>query len=98
VASRDRASANDRGERAQALCDRAESGTPIKPIQVARQKETDMSDGSADEGKGRLKVAAGELTDDDSLKNEGKVDKASGKTKNAVGGAADKVKDALRKD
>ena len=57
-----------------------------------------MSDGSADERKGRLKEAAGELTGDDELKNEGKVDKASGKVKNAVGGAADKAKEALRKD
>ncbi len=57
-----------------------------------------MSDGSVDEGKGRLKEAAGELTGDDELKNEGKVDKTSGKVKNAVGGAADKAKEALRKD
>ena len=55
-------------------------------------------DGSVDEGKGRLKEAAGELTGDDELKNEGKVDKASGKVKGAVGGAADKLKGGLRKD
>jgi uncharacterized protein YjbJ (UPF0337 family) len=54
-----------------------------------------MSDGTVDEGKGRLKEAAGSLTDDQSLKNEGKVDKASGSVKDAVGDAADKVKDAL---
>jgi len=57
-----------------------------------------MSDGSVDEGKGRLKEAAGELTGDDELKNEGKVDKASGKVKDAVGGAADKLKGGMRKD
>jgi uncharacterized protein YjbJ (UPF0337 family) len=57
-----------------------------------------MGDGSADEGKGRLKEAAGSLTGDDSLKNEGKVDKASGKVKDAVGGASDKVKDAVNPD
>ncbi len=55
-------------------------------------------DGSVDEGKGRLKEAAGELTGDDELKNEGKVDKASGKVKGAVGGATDKLKGGLRKD
>ncbi len=55
-------------------------------------------DGSVDEGKGRLKEAAGELTGDDELKHEGKVDKASGKIKGAVGGAADKLKGSLRKD
>lgn len=57
-----------------------------------------MSDGSADKLKGRAKEAAGDLTGDQELKDEGKVDRASGKTKDAVGGAADKVKDALRKD
>ena len=54
-----------------------------------------MSGGTTDKAKGRVKEAAGDLTDDQSLKNEGKVDKASGKVKNAVGDAADKVKDAV---
>jgi uncharacterized protein YjbJ (UPF0337 family) len=57
-----------------------------------------MSDGTADETKGRLKEAAGDLTGDQELKNEGKVDRASGKTKDAIGGVADKAKDVLRKD
>ena len=63
-----------------------------------RQKEIAMGDGAADKTKGRVKEAAGALTDDQSLKNEGKVDKASGSVKDKVGGAADKVKDAIRKD
>jgi uncharacterized protein YjbJ (UPF0337 family) len=53
------------------------------------------NDGTIDKGKGRLKEAAGDLTNDQSLKNEGKVDKASGRLKNAIGDAADKVKDAV---
>ena len=57
-----------------------------------------MSDGTTDDLKGRAKEAAGDLTDDDSLKNEGKVDRASGAVKDKVGDAADKVKDAVRKD
>jgi uncharacterized protein YjbJ (UPF0337 family) len=57
-----------------------------------------MNDGTADDLKGRAKEAAGDLTDNDSLKNEGKVDRASGTVKDKVGDAADKVKDALRKD
>lgn len=57
-----------------------------------------MADGSVDETKGRVKQAAGDLTGDESLKDEGKVDEASGKTKNAIGKAADKAKDLLRKD
>ena len=54
-----------------------------------------MSDGATDKAKGRLKEAAGDLTDDQDLKNEGKVDKASGSAKDAVGGAADKLKEAV---
>ena len=49
-----------------------------------------------DDAKGRVKEAAGDLTDDDSLKNEGKVDQASASVKEKVGDAADKVKDALK--
>ena len=52
-----------------------------------------MGDGSVDEGKGRLKEAAGDLTGDQDLKNEGKVDKASGTIKDKVGDVADKVMD-----
>ena len=56
-----------------------------------------MSDGDADKAKGRVKEAAGSLTGDKSLKNEGKVDRASGGVKDKVGDAADKVKDTIRK-
>jgi uncharacterized protein YjbJ (UPF0337 family) len=52
-------------------------------------------DGSIDKGKGRLKEAAGDLTNDQSLKNEGKVDKASGGLKNTISEAADRVKEAV---
>jgi uncharacterized protein YjbJ (UPF0337 family) len=54
-----------------------------------------MSDGTIDSAKGNVKEAVGDLTDDQSLKNEGKVDKATGSVKDAVGGAADKIKDAV---
>jgi uncharacterized protein YjbJ (UPF0337 family) len=50
-----------------------------------------------DDLKGRAKEAAGDLTDDQDLKNEGKVDRASGAVKDKVGDAADKVKDVLGK-
>jgi len=46
---------------------------------------------NSDEVKGRVKKAVGELTGDEKLKQEGTIDKAAGKTKEAV----DKVKDAL---
>jgi uncharacterized protein YjbJ (UPF0337 family) len=54
-----------------------------------------MSDGKLDDAKGRVKEAAGDLTDDQSLKNEGKVDRATGSIKDKIGDAADKVKDAV---
>lgn len=54
--------------------------------------------GNADEAKGRVKEAAGDLTNDKSLKNEGKADRAAGKAKDAVDKGADRVKGALRKD
>jgi len=57
-----------------------------------------MGDGSQDDAKGRVKEATGTLTGDDDLKNEGKVDQASGTVKDKVGDTADKVKDGLRKD
>lgn len=50
--------------------------------------------GDTDEAKGRIKEAAGDLTDDKDLKNEGKMDKLAGKAKDAV----DDVKDKLTKD
>jgi uncharacterized protein YjbJ (UPF0337 family) len=57
-----------------------------------------MGVGTTDDAKGRLKEAAGALTDDDSLKNEGKVDQATGTIKDKVGDAADKVKDLVNGD
>jgi uncharacterized protein YjbJ (UPF0337 family) len=57
-----------------------------------------MGDGTKDDAKGRVKEAAGSLTGDDSLKNEGKVDRATGSVKDAVGGTADKVKDVVNPD
>lgn len=51
-----------------------------------------------DDAKGRVKEAAGNLTGDDDLKREGKVDKATGAAKDGVEKAADKVKDVLKGD
>jgi uncharacterized protein YjbJ (UPF0337 family) len=57
-----------------------------------------MSDGKFDEMKGRAKEAAGDLTGDEDLEREGKVDKASGSIKQKVGKVADKVKNAVNRD
>ncbi|MFZ1155180.1 MAG: CsbD family protein [Solirubrobacteraceae bacterium] len=48
-----------------------------------------------DEGKGRLKEAAGSLSGDDELKNEGKADRAKASLKDKVDKVADKAKGAL---
>lgn len=48
--------------------------------------------GNIDDLKGRTKEAAGDLTDDDDLKREGKVDQGKGKVKDAVDKIADKFK------
>jgi uncharacterized protein YjbJ (UPF0337 family) len=49
-----------------------------------------------DEAKGRAKEAAGDLTGNKDLKNEGKADKAKGKVKEGVDRVADAVKDITK--
>ena len=53
---------------------------------------------NASELKGRTKQAAGDLTDNDDLKREGKADEAGGKAKEKIDDAVDKVKDVLHRD
>lgn len=55
-------------------------------------------DEKIDEAKGRVKEAAGDLTDNQDLKNEGKVDRASGSIKDKIDHVTDKVKDAINPD
>jgi uncharacterized protein YjbJ (UPF0337 family) len=50
------------------------------------------------EFKGRVKEAAGDLTDNKDLQNEGKTDQAAGKVKDKIDDAADKVKDIIHHD
>ena len=57
-----------------------------------------MSSGTTDKVKGRVKEAAGALTDDKKLKNEGKADQAIGKVKNAAEKVLDKAKEIVRGD
>lgn len=51
-----------------------------------------------DDIKGRAKEAAGDLTDDEDLKREGKIDRLTDDVKEKAEQAADKVKDVLRRD
>ena len=53
--------------------------------------------GKTDVAKGRIKEAAGALTGNDELREEGKTDQAVGKAKQAVQKAADAVKKAVKK-
>lgn len=61
--------------------------------------------GELDKAKGKVKQAAGDVTDDRDLKNEGKVDEASGKAKGALDevkekaeGAVDAIRDKFTKN
>lgn len=55
-------------------------------------------EGAARKGEGRVKEAVGKLTGDAKLRSEGKADRVAGSVKNAVGGAKDAVRDAVKKD
>ena len=50
---------------------------------------------SIDQAKGRVKEAAGDLTNDDELKREGKADRAGGKVKEFAENAKEKVEDVV---
>lgn len=52
--------------------------------------------GKTDEVKGRIKEAAGAITDNDELRREGKIDQAAGKVKQAAQKVVDKVQDAAK--
>jgi uncharacterized protein YjbJ (UPF0337 family) len=53
--------------------------------------------GKTDIIKGRIKEAAGALTGNDKLRNEGKADQVVGKVKEAVNDVVEKVTDAVKK-
>ena len=50
---------------------------------------------NTDDIKGRVKEAAGDLTDNERLQREGKADQAAGKVKEFVDDAKEKVEDAV---
>jgi uncharacterized protein YjbJ (UPF0337 family) len=65
---------------------------------IDRKEMLMATDKNVDEGKGRLKEAAGSLSDDQDLKNEGKGDRAKASVKDKVDKVANKAKDALDRD
>jgi uncharacterized protein YjbJ (UPF0337 family) len=60
-----------------------------------RDQPMSETEGRTEEAKGKLKEAAGAITDDDELRNEGKADSASGKTKQKIDQVKDAAEDAV---
>jgi len=56
---------------------------------------TEMSHHKGEDMKGRLKQAVGDISGDEGLKREGKLDQVSAATKRAVDNVADKTKDIV---
>jgi uncharacterized protein YjbJ (UPF0337 family) len=52
-------------------------------------------DNKAEQVKGKMKEAAGDITEDDSLRREGKADHASGRAKEKVDDLKDKAENAI---
>ena len=53
--------------------------------------------GAAKQAAGNVKEGVGKMTGDQKLKSEGAADKLEGKIQNAVGGAKDSVREAIKK-
>jgi uncharacterized protein YjbJ (UPF0337 family) len=51
--------------------------------------------GETDQAKGRIKQAAGDLTDDDEMKREGQMDETAGKAKDKIGDAKEQLDDTV---
>ena len=65
-----------------------------RAVVSVKERNAAMS-GKTDQIKGRIKEAAGVLTDNDRLKRKGKLDQVVGKVKETAEKAVDKLKDAL---
>lgn len=57
----------------------------------------DQVKGAVEQGKGKLKEAAGELTGNESLEREGEADQVKGKIQKNYGDAKENVKDVIDK-
>jgi uncharacterized protein YjbJ (UPF0337 family) len=60
--------------------------------------DKDRIKGVAQQAKGNIKKAVGELTGDAKLKTEGEADKIEGKVRNAVGSAKDAIRQQTEQD
>jgi uncharacterized protein YjbJ (UPF0337 family) len=59
--------------------------------------DKDRVEGAATNAKGKVKEAVGKVTGDAKLKSEGRADQIAGKVQNAVGGAKDAIREAVKK-
>jgi uncharacterized protein YjbJ (UPF0337 family) len=59
--------------------------------------DKDRVEGTGKQAKGSIKETVGKVTGDAKMQSEGTADKTAGKVQNAVGGAKDKLRDALDK-
>ncbi len=57
--------------------------------------DKDRIEGAAHQAKGAVKEAAGKVMGDKKTQAEGTAEKTAGKVQNAVGGAKDKVREAV---
>ena len=59
--------------------------------------DKDRIAGSAKKIEGGIKETVGKVLGDAKMQSEGKAEQVAGKAQNALGGAKDKVRDALKK-
>ena len=71
---------------------------PIEIHMMELRMDREHVKGAADKAKGAMKDAAGKLTGDTKLQSEGKIDKAKGRARQAVGDAKDAARDATKDD
>ena len=86
------------------LCPRSGSGKPV-PFVVGPRVwsphapgiSTSMNNSKVDKLKGRVKEAAGDLTNNDELKRQGRTDQKAGDAKAKINDVADKARHAVDK-
>ena len=70
-------------------------GNPPPSPTTSPERNGTMASAQPDEIKGRIKEAAGALTDNDDLKREGKTDKAAATVKDGLDKVRDKIEDGV---
>jgi len=70
-------------------------GNPPPSSAMTPERNGTMASAQPDEVKGRIKEAAGALTDNDDLKREGKNDRAAASAKDGLDKVRDKIEDGI---